>query len=269
METYMVDQMSKYYNNNVFNDYNLNKIIGNNSGTFQQAIEKILEQQARKTGQVNNTNQATTSANVNTVSTKDMSMQDYKDYIHNKITNLYLNPAQGNSVYSIQISDECFERMKNEPEFEQHVIGSIQQNMQYAPPMIGGNPSSYIYLYFDKDENNDRGYGYTMGSENNNIWGVNDSKKSFWQKTAKEKEKEKKLLQLQHDKKCLEQAQLDQVALGKRLAIQMSLQNYGSDLLFGQGAYSMSNPFMYNTDIAQAYSSVEADMMSLLTEGII
>jgi hypothetical protein len=261
MSTFMVNQMSKSYDSILKSYYNMSKTAGNNSATFSQAVEKVL---ANKVNKAENTSAA---EKTNKVSVQEMPLEEYKEYIHDKITNLYLSPAQVNYQYSIEISDGAFERMQKEPEYEKYVLDSIQTNMKFSPRIPSGG-STYIYLYYDKDISKEHGYGYSFGSEGNNPLSANGTKKSFWEKTAKEKEKAKKLLQLQHDKKWAEQEQLNQIAMKKSIQAMMRLQNNALGSLLNQGAYQ-NDSAMLNSDADQVYSALSDDIMSIMTRGII
>jgi hypothetical protein len=270
MDTFMVNQMSKlnkYYDNILKSYSSLTKTAGNNSTTFEQALNKISAEKANNAEQTYKPNQVSAAQKVSNVPVKDMSLDEYKEYIHDKITNLYLNPLQGDVQYSIQISDEGFERMQKEPEYEKYVLNSIQSNMKFTP-YIPFSGATYISLYYDKDISKEHGYGYTLGSEYNNPLCANSTKKSFWEKTAKEKAEAKKLLQLQHDKKCAELEQLNQIALQKSIQTMMLLQNNTSGFLLQQGTYGINAPIMVNTAADQVYSALSNNIMSIIMSTI-
>ena len=60
----------------------------------------------------------TATETVGTVSTKDMTMDEYKQYIHEKISQIPMHPTRMSESISIHISEVGFEAMKNDPEYE-------------------------------------------------------------------------------------------------------------------------------------------------------
>ena len=61
---------------------------------------------------------ATETGKAGTVSAKDMTMDEYKQYIHEKISQIPMHPTRMSESISIHISEAGFEAMKNDPEYE-------------------------------------------------------------------------------------------------------------------------------------------------------
>lgn len=68
---------------------------------------------------------------IGAVSTKDMSMGEYKEYIYDKISRIPLNPSQSGWIWNIEITEEGFEAMKNNPEYETYVLDTIRTNFSF------------------------------------------------------------------------------------------------------------------------------------------
>ena len=60
------------------------------------------------------------------VSTKDMTMDEYKQYIHEKISQIPMHPTRMSENISIHISEAGFEAMKNDPEYEAWVLNDLR-----------------------------------------------------------------------------------------------------------------------------------------------
>ena len=67
-------------------------------------------------------------ATAKAISTQDMTMEEYKQYIHDKISQIPINPTQSGYHWNIEITDEGFEAMKNDPEYETYVLDCIRTN---------------------------------------------------------------------------------------------------------------------------------------------
>ncbi len=55
---------------------------------------------------------------IGSVSAKDMTMVEYKQYIYNKISQIPMHPTRAGESISVTISEAGFEAMKNDPEYE-------------------------------------------------------------------------------------------------------------------------------------------------------
>lgn len=63
---------------------------------------------------------------IGSVSAKDMTMVEYKQYIYNKISQIPMHPTRAGESISVTISEAGFEAMKNDPEYEAWVLNDLQ-----------------------------------------------------------------------------------------------------------------------------------------------
>lgn len=84
----------------------------------------------------------TASATASAVSPQDMTLDEYKRYIHDKISNMPIHPSQEPAHYSVQITDAGFEAMQNDPEYEKWVLdealGTNFSSRDPWAPLCGG-----------------------------------------------------------------------------------------------------------------------------------
>ena len=69
---------------------------------------------------------------IGSVSAKDMTMVEYKQYIYNKISQIPMHPTRAGESISVTISEAGFEAMKNNPEYEAWVLNDLQPGMMHA-----------------------------------------------------------------------------------------------------------------------------------------
>ncbi|MCH5280785.1 MAG: hypothetical protein J1E61_04890 [Lachnospiraceae bacterium] len=135
--------------------------------SFLENIEQILEEKS--------------------VSAKEMTMEEYKRYIHDKIFQIPMNPSRMQDSISVQISEAGFEAMKNDPEYEKWVLGHLEKEfMAYNPwsAVCGGN---YCVLHFGASPEEYRGESWYMGYKNGKGASLfnEKAKDSFWVRRAK------------------------------------------------------------------------------------
>lgn len=140
-----------------------------------------------------------------TISTKDMTMDEYKNYIHGQISQIPVHPSRILESRAVNISEKGFEAMKNDPEYEKWVLDTLKEDFALNNPftnMCGGGYAVYNYGATKEDFSAQGWYpGYQNGNGENLF--QEKSKDSFWQ----HKVDNKKQLQKQYDQKWLRQKQ--------------------------------------------------------------
>ena len=66
----------------------------------------------------------------------EMTMEEYKSYIGSVIDKIPVDISQSSTETSIVISDEAWETMKDDPDFEAYVIGGLEYNFTYRNPWM-------------------------------------------------------------------------------------------------------------------------------------
>ena len=108
---------------------------------------------------------------------ENMSMAEYKQYIHNLISRLPINPTLSGWNHNVVISEEGFEAMKNDPEYEAWVLDAIGSNFAVTIPF---RTSTNAYQFFGATKG--EAHGYVEGSSPKAS--RTDEEDSFWQKRA-------------------------------------------------------------------------------------
>lgn len=119
----------------------------------QQAIEKT--QHTASFAETLSTLQGveTAQAAAETKSTADMTMEEYQEYIWNKIETFPFHPTRPFDEQTIKIQDKCWERMKNDPEYEEKMMNIIKEGRMYPNPFYAmGDKGAYEVLEFDGGE---------------------------------------------------------------------------------------------------------------------
>ena len=134
------------------------------------------------------------------VSAKNMSLEEYKNYIHETISSFSWCPDKMGDNYSINISDDGFRAMQNDPEYEKWVLNDLKT--AFAMPLpgwvreMGGKDYVVVHYGATKEECSCTGWsvGY-QGGTGDKVWET-QSKGSFWTKRG-----DQKRIQAQTDKK--------------------------------------------------------------------
>jgi len=180
-----------------------------------------------------NVETASTVEEATAVSTKDMTLEEYKNYIYDKISNIPMDPSQAIGSTSIHITDAGFEAMKNDPEYEKWVMDCLKTNFQTYDPWSSMCKSySVFHIGASKEECSASGWyeGY-KGGKGSSIW-ENENKGSFWTKRAEQKKIQNRIDKEAFEKKQLEEKWL-QEAVEKRQAY--------IDFLSGKSSFKTNN----------------------------
>lgn len=155
---------------------------------------------------------------------KDMSLTEYKMYIHDRIKGLYIHPSQKHVDWFIDISDAAYRRMQADPLYEQRVLEYIARN---KATNFGGGPPRFAFIHIDEDWNQCR--TYTLGLQDNcpakraaerRRMAAEQAKRARRKKLLKEylkKRAQAKLLQDKFLKSQLTKRRLEHIRLTKEL----------------------------------------------------
>lgn len=92
-----------------------------------------------------------------------MSLEQYKQRIYDHISNMWRHPSKLLESVSVSITDEGFEAMKNDPEYEKWVLDGIRENFAAYNPWTNVCGGGYCVLTFGATEEDYRGEGWYPG----------------------------------------------------------------------------------------------------------
>ncbi|MCH5251689.1 MAG: hypothetical protein J1F22_01835 [Lachnospiraceae bacterium] len=196
-----VDYMTRTYQNFLKSYEARTEVDEDNS--FVGAVNRQLESRNART------NGVSTVAFPVVISPKDMTLEQYKQYIHDKISQIPLHPSQMQNSISIHISDEGFEAMKNDPEYEKWVLDTLKANFSFHDPWANMCGGSYSIHYFGATKEEYHGHGWYKGYQNGKGESLFDKKAedSFWERRARRK----KLLKALQEKSDARKRQLSEM----------------------------------------------------------
>lgn len=131
-------------------------------------------------------------------STEDMTLEEYKQYIHQKISQMPMHPSQAMNSVSIHITDKGFEAMQKDPSYEKWVLDTLKVNFSFNDPWAGICGGSFFVHHFGETKEEYHGEGWHMGFQGGKGSSIFDeeSEDSFWEKRAK---RHKKYIEMQNE----------------------------------------------------------------------
>lgn len=165
---------------------------------------------------------------VDNVSRKDMTMEEYKNFINGLLNSI---PFDATRIYDkeiISISDAGWEQMKNDPDYEAWVLGYTAENRSVRNPFFGWQGASgsvYVEKFGASIEDHIGQSVGTSGSGSRSKFEKNE--KSWWEKRHEKmeevmEEQAEKAMKKAQAQRALEQ----QHFLADRLANQQRLQSF-------------------------------------------
>ena len=148
-----------------------------------------------------------------TLSQKDMTLDEYKAYFNEKMNSLYTHPSQRNMndvIDIIDITDAAYKRMQTDPEYEKKILDALAQNKAVN---FGGNIPVIAYMHID--DTWEKCYGYTQGMKENVGYSGSSSTKQAdagREKKARQKELLEEYLEKRAQAKRQQQELLDEKA---------------------------------------------------------
>ena len=227
--------------------------ISGNRDSFVSTLSSKVETTA--------TNEVETMDESKAVSTKDMTLEEYKNYIHEKITEFPMHPDLMGDSFSIHISDDAFKAMQNDPEYEKWVLKDIKTGFSTPLPgwarAIRGN--EYIVAYYGATREECSCTSWSMGYQGgtgDKVW-ERQSKGSFWTKRG-----DQKRIQAQTEKKIAEKRALEkkwmQEAADKRRAYTDFLNGNNSVKANSLSEFSDMFSMPVNTKVSGLMAAYEA-----------
>ena len=119
---------------NLFQAYADNRSIG--TGTSAGAFAQVILKQ-----------EACGPENQGALSPREMTMEQYKQYIAQKIKQIPMHPSRRNDVISLTISEEGYQAMKNDPEYEAWVLDNLRSIWSQPGFSFGSSTRTYIDIY--------------------------------------------------------------------------------------------------------------------------
>lgn len=81
-------------------------------------------------------------------SPQEMTMEEYKQYIAQKIRQLPVHPSRRQENISVIISEEGYEAMKNDPEYEAWVLNDLRSAWSQPCFCFGNESKTYTSIYY-------------------------------------------------------------------------------------------------------------------------
>lgn len=128
-----------------------------------------------------------------------MSMAAYKQFIMGIIHSIPFHPSRRGDCQIVNISDEGWEQMKKDPEYEAWVLGYLAEDRAVSNPFAGltGGVSSFSIESFGASIEEHHGQSFSMKKPGNKSSDKKNDRESWWEKRRKRareymKEQEKK-----------------------------------------------------------------------------
>lgn len=178
------------------------------------------------------------------VSTKDMTMEEYKQYIHDKISQIPMHPTRMSESISINISEAGFEAMKNDPEYEAWVLNDLRTGWAQADRWAGVGGGAYSTIYYGATKEECHAEMWSAGYQNGSGKSLFDSKAkdSFWERRVERKKQMEAQIEEQQEKKRIQKAAMEKSDAHKRLMAQWEKEAVYSDSVLAKlGTVSTAN----------------------------
>lgn len=140
-------------------------------------------------------------------SRENMSLEEYKQYIYQKISQIPIHPSQHMMSAAVYITDAGFEAMRNDEEYEKWVLGVLRQNFGMSDPwaeVCGESFSIHRFGATREEYRGDKWYTGFRGGKGRSVY-EKEAEESFWENRRK---RHKKYIRLQQEmaieKKILE-----------------------------------------------------------------
>ena len=177
---------------------------------------------------------ATETGKAGTVSTKDMTMDEYKQYIHEKISQIPMHPTRMSENISIHISEAGFEAMKNDPEYEAWVLNDLRTGWAQPDRWAGVCGGAYSTIYYGATKEECHAKMWSAGYQNGSGRSLFDGKAedSFWERRIEGKKQIGETVKEQQEKKRIQKEALEKTAMEKSDAHRRLMSQWEKDAVY-------------------------------------
>lgn len=172
-------------------------------------------------------------AKTGAVSTKDMTMEEYKQYIHNKISEIPRHPSRMQETISINISEAGFEAMKNDPDYEEWVLNDLRIGWAQPDRWAGICGGAYSTIYYGATREECHAEMWSAGYQNGNGKSLYESKSrdSFWERKVEREKRLQAQAEERQEKKRLEKAAYEKAVMEEKFARRRLLAGYEANFM--------------------------------------
>lgn len=141
------------------------------------------------------------------VSAKDMTMDEYKQYIHKKISQIPMHPSRMQESISIHISEAGFEAMKNDPEYEAWVLNDLRTGWAQPDRWSGICGGAYSTIYYGATKEECHAQMWSAGYQNGSGKSLFDgrAKDSFWERRTEQRKRTELQMKKEQEKKRVQE----------------------------------------------------------------
>ena len=149
-----------------------------------------------------------------TKSREEMTLEEYRRYIDEKITRMRRNSCRARDTFSIYISEEGYAAMKADPEYEAWVLNTLQSDFRSYSAWGGMNGGRYVIHFFGATKEDHIGYSFSKSDGSSRR-----KEKSYWElRQERYKENQKKYYKELLEKRALMRSLQQKLYLEKGLS---------------------------------------------------
>ena len=170
-------------------------------------------------------------------SSEDMTIEEYKAYIWDRIDSFPFSPTRPYDDETIKISEKCFERMKEDFEYEEKMMNIIKEGRMYPNPYYGSGLDSggvYWILEFDGGEGcKSQGFSKNFGGSKETASDRFDKESDggFWSsKRLLKKKMQAEIEEIIHKKREMIHEINEEIALTREIKIKQSIMENAPEL---------------------------------------
>ena len=192
------------------------------------------------------------------VSAKDMTMDEYKQYIHEKISQIPMHPSRLQESISIHISEAGFEAMKNDPEYEAWVLNDLRTGWAQPDRWAGVCGGAYSTIYYGATKDECHAEMWSAGYQNGNGKSLFDgrAKDSFWERRIEQKKRTKEQIKKEQEKKRAQEEANAKAAMEKSAAHRRLMTQWAKEAVYSNSALVKSGT------VVAANAAYDANVMT-------
>lgn len=122
-------------------------------------------------------------------------LETYKASFAERVDLLPIHNSRVRDDVTVDITDECYEAMREDPKYEEWVLETIRNVVSTENPFASMSGGNYTSMHFGATRSHYSAHSWSKDTSSSQLPGSEDEDKSYWEKRAEREEKNREIME--------------------------------------------------------------------------
>lgn len=120
-------------------------------------------------------------------------LEAYKSSFAERVDLLPIHNTRVRDDVTVEITDECYEAMRQDPSYEEWVLETIRGVVATEDPFAAMSGGNYVSMHFGATRSHYSAHSWSKDTSSSPLPGSEDDDKTYWEKRAEREEKNREI----------------------------------------------------------------------------